>query len=86
MDIGGGTTDIAVVDDGGVEGTKMFNIGGRSFTHQIAEILGIDFDTAEQYKLSMKKPTKIPADAKEGIDLAVRRNLAVWLSGCRNYA
>lgn len=81
MDIGGGTTDIAVVDDGGVEGTKMFNIGGRSFTHQIAEILGIDFDTAEQYKLSMKKPTKIPADAKEGIDLAVRRNLAVWLSG-----
>ena len=41
MDIGGGTTDIAVVDDGGVEGTKMFGIGGRSFTHQIAETLDI---------------------------------------------
>lgn len=26
-DVGGGTTDIAVVNDGGVEGTKMFGIG-----------------------------------------------------------
>jgi cell division protein FtsA len=46
MDIGGGTTDVAVIDDGGVEGTKMFGIGGRSFTHQIAEAMGVDFDTA----------------------------------------
>ncbi len=36
MDVGGGTTDMAVVDDGGVEGTKMFGIGGRTGqrTHQ----------------------------------------------------
>ncbi|MBQ2638214.1 rod shape-determining protein, partial [Candidatus Saccharibacteria bacterium] len=51
MDIGGGTTDVAVIEDGGVEGTKMFSIGGRSFTHQIEETLGVDFDTAEEYKL-----------------------------------
>jgi len=81
MDIGGGTTDIAVVDDGGVEGTKMFGIGGRSFTHQIAEALGVDFDTAEKYKLSIKNPTKVPAEAREKMLMAVRRNLAVWLSG-----
>lgn len=81
MDIGGGTTDIAVVDDGGVEGTKMFGIGGRSFTHQIAEALGVDFDTAERYKLSLGNPAKIPEDLKEPINLAVQRNLAVWLSG-----
>lgn len=81
MDIGGGTTDIAVVDDGGVEGTKMFGIGGRSFTHQIAEALNVDFDTAEKYKLSLNNPTKIPADLRDTILLAVQRNLAVWLSG-----
>lgn len=81
MDIGGGTTDIAVVDDGGVEGTKMFGIGGRSFTHQIAETLGVDFDTAEKYKLSIKNPAKVPADVRDKMLLAVRRNLAVWLSG-----
>ena len=81
MDIGGGTTDIAVVDDGGVEGTKMFSIGGRSFTHQIAETLDIDFETAEKYKLAIKNPTKVPADVKDKMLLAIRRNLAVWLSG-----
>lgn len=53
MDIGGGTTDIAVVDDGGVEGTKMFGIGGRSFTHQIATRTGLDYDTAEAIKLQL---------------------------------
>ncbi len=81
MDIGGGTTDIAVIDDGGVEGTKMFGIGGRSFTHQIAEALNIDFDTAEKYKLSINNPTKVPADMRDKMVLAVQRNLAVWLSG-----
>lgn len=81
MDIGGGTTDIAVVDDGGVEGTKMFSIGGRSFTHQIAEVLDIDFDTAEQYKLAIKNPAKVPADVRDQMLVAIRRNLAVWLSG-----
>ncbi len=81
MDIGGGTTDIAVVDDGGVEGTKMFGIGGRSFTHQIEEILNIDFDTAERYKLAINNPAKVPADMRDAMMLAIERNLAVWLSG-----
>ncbi len=81
MDIGGGTTDIAVVDDGGVEGTKMFGIGGRSFTHQIAEALNVDFDTAEKYKLAINNPAKVPADLRDTMLLAVQRNLAVWLSG-----
>lgn len=81
MDIGGGTTDIAVVDDGGVEGTKMFGIGGRSFTHQIAEMLEVDFETAERHKLAIKNPTKVPAEVKEQMEVAIQRNLAVWLSG-----
>ncbi|MBR2997384.1 pilus assembly protein PilM [Candidatus Saccharibacteria bacterium] len=80
MDIGGGTTDIAVVDDGGVEGTKMFSIGGRSFTHQIAESLGIDFNTAEEYKLSLETD-KIEPEIRKKIYAALARNLAVWLSG-----
>lgn len=81
MDIGGGTTDIAVVDDGGVEGTKMFGIGGRSFTHQIAETLDVDFDTAEKFKLAIRNPAKVTNDMREKMLLAIRRNLAVWLSG-----
>ncbi len=81
MDIGGGTTDLAIINDGGVEGTKMFGIGGRSFTHQIAEILNVDFDTAEEYKIAINNPKKVPADLKEKMEYAIQRNLAVWLSG-----
>ncbi len=80
MDIGGGTTDIAVVEDGGVEGTKMFSIGGRSFTHQVAESLGVDFDTAEQYKLDFDT-TKLDDRVKAKVESALSRNLSVWLTG-----
>ncbi|MBO4813227.1 rod shape-determining protein [Candidatus Saccharibacteria bacterium] len=80
MDIGGGTTDIAVVEDGGVEGTKMFSIGGRSFTHQVAESLGVDHDTAEQYKLDFET-TKLDDRVKAKVESALSRNLSVWLTG-----
>ena len=80
MDIGGGTTDIAVIDDGGVEGTKMFSIGGRSFTHQIAESLGVDFDTAEQYMLDYDT-TKLDDRIKAKVESALSRNISVWLTG-----
>ncbi len=80
MDIGGGTTDIAVVEDGGVEGTKMFSIGGRSFTHQIAESLGVEFETAEEYKLDFDTG-KLDDRVKAKVDTAIDRNLSVWLTG-----
>ena len=80
MDIGGGTTDIAVIDDGGVEGTKMFSIGGRSFTHQVAEALGVDFDTAEDYKLKFDSG-ELDDRIKAKVEAALSRNLSVWLTG-----
>lgn len=80
IDIGGGTTDIAIVEDGGVEGTKMFSIGGRSFTHQIEESLGVDFDTAEQYKLTYDY-NKLDDHLVPKVEAALERNLKVWLSG-----
>lgn len=80
MDIGGGTTDIAVVDDGGVECTEMFSIGGRSFTHQIAESLGVDFEKAEEYKLDYDSG-KLDDSLKSKVEAAILRNLSVWLTG-----
>lgn len=80
MDIGGGTTDIAVVDDGGVECTKMFSIGGRSFTHQIAESLGVDFEKAEEYKLEYDSG-RLDDSLKNKVEAAILRNLSVWLTG-----
>ncbi len=80
MDIGGGTTDIAIVEDGGVEGTKMFSIGGRSFTHQVAERLGLDFEAAEKLKLLSDSPNMKP-ELRRKFEKAIERNLSVWQSG-----
>ena len=80
MDIGGGTTDIAIIEDGGVEGTKMFSIGGRSFTRQIAENLGTDFDTAEEYKLNYDTGD-LDDRIKSKVETALSRNTSVWLTG-----
>ena len=39
VDVGGGTTDVALVRQGGVEGTRMFALGGRAFTKSLADRL-----------------------------------------------
>lgn len=80
VDIGGGTTDIAVVEDGGVEGTRMFTIGGRSFTHQVEEALGVDFETAEEKKLKFDAG-ELNDREKEKVETALSRNINVWLAG-----
>lgn len=80
MDVGGGTTDIAVVNEGGVEGTKMFGIGGRAYTRSIERDLGIDFDKAEMLKIAIDS-NKMPAHRRGQIHDALQKTLEVWLSG-----
>lgn len=78
MDVGGGTTDIAVVNEGGVEGTKMFGIGGRAFTHAIERQLDIDFADAEALKVGLSSG----ASAKqEAVEKALDKTLNVWING-----
>ncbi|HSX44915.1 MAG TPA: cell division FtsA domain-containing protein [Candidatus Saccharimonadales bacterium] len=80
MDVGGGTTDIAVVEDGGVQGTKMFGIGGRAFTKSIEKALGISFTQAEEFKLALGT-SKVPQPKQELIKNALETTLDVWASG-----
>lgn len=79
-DVGGGTTDIAVVNDGGVEGTKMFGIGGRSFTHTIASEMSLNYTDAEKLKVNLDSP-QIKTSVKKEADKAIDKTLDVWLSG-----
>lgn len=81
IDIGGGTTDIAVVDNGGVEGTKMFGIGGRSFTKRIAQVGGVSFEQAEEMKLDYSAGKLAHVKDKEAVEKAIKADLKVWLSG-----
>lgn len=80
MDVGGGTTDIAVVNEGGVEGTKMFGIGGRAFTHAIERELDTDFVKAESLKLGLDAG-KVPQPQRAPIEKALDKTLNVWTSG-----
>ena len=79
-DVGGGTTDIAVVNDGGVEGTKMFGIGGRSFTRTIANDLDLTYDAAEKLKVNFDHEYLKPS-VKEKISKSIDKTLEVWLQG-----
>ncbi|MDQ3123388.1 MAG: ethanolamine ammonia-lyase reactivating factor EutA [bacterium] len=80
MDVGGGTTDIAVLNDGGVEGTKMFGIGGRAFTRSVERDLSTDFEQAEILKLAIDS-SKLPAHKKAQVTDALKKTLEVWVSG-----
>lgn len=79
-DIGGGSTDMAVVNDGGVEGTRMFGVAGRSFTKTISSDLNISYEAAEQLKTHLDSD-KIKPSVRETIDGSINKTLDVWISG-----
>ena len=80
MDVGGGTTDIAVLNEGGVQGTKMFGIGGRAFTRSIERDMGVTFDEAETLKLGIGKGA-VPDSKKQKVEKALTKTVKVWRSG-----
>jgi cell division protein FtsA len=80
MDVGGGTTDIAVIDEGGVQGTKMFGIGGRAYTHAIEREEAVDYPKAEELKIAYSED-KLAASKAKDVELALNKTLDVWISG-----
>ncbi len=49
-DIGGGTTDVAVLKDGSIYHTSVLPVAGHQITRDIAAGLGLSFDLAEEMK------------------------------------
>jgi cell division protein FtsA len=80
MDIGGGTTDIAVINEGGVQGTKMFGIGGRAYTRSVERDMNIEFSQAEELKLALGT-SRIPSHKLGVIEGALKKTLDVWING-----
>ncbi|NTU67015.1 MAG: pilus assembly protein PilM [Candidatus Moranbacteria bacterium] len=80
IDIGGGTTDIAVVRNGGLEGTKMFALGGRAFTKRLSQELGVGFEEAEAFKIRYAEG-KLGQDVSSKIERMLFDDCNVWLSG-----
>ena len=80
IDIGGGTTDIAVVQNGACMGTKMFTLGGRSFTKRLSQILNISLKEAEEIKLAYSDDD-LDRDSFEKVREAFKIDSQVWVSG-----
>ena len=81
IDIGGGTSDVAVIDNGGVEGTKSFGIGGRAFTKTIATEMDIDYNRAEMLKVNLTEKEEMNGAEKAKVLKALTKTLDVWIDG-----
>jgi cell division protein FtsA len=80
VDVGGGTTDVALVRNGGIEGTRMFALGGRAFTRRVAGELGMSLEQAEQFKIAHGTGT-LTADQRRLAHDAVVPNAEVLAQG-----
>ena len=79
VDVGGGTTDVALVRQGGIEGTRMFALGGRAFTKSIADRLELPFPRAEALKVDYARG--IAGDREASVRAIVADDVAVWAAG-----
>jgi cell division protein FtsA len=79
IDIGGGTTDVALVRHGGIEGTRMFALGGRAFTKSIADRLDLPFPRAEEIKIDYARG--VLADRLPEVAQIVADDVAIWSAG-----
>lgn len=80
VDIGGGTTDVAVVRNGGLEGTKMYALGGRAFTKRIAQEFTLDLEDAERIKIEYSLG-KLNTGIAETVHDLLQEDSKVWVSG-----
>ena len=79
IDIGGGTTDVALVRPGGIEGTRMFALGGRAFTKSLADRLDLPFARAEEIKVDFAKGVAV--EQRDEVERIIGEDIAVWAAG-----
>lgn len=80
VDIGGGTMDVALIRNGGIEGTIMVGIGGRSFTRKLARELNVTLRDAEELKLQYSQK-RLPADMNQEVQAMITPDLHLLYDG-----
>lgn len=80
VDIGGGTTDLALVRGGAIDGTKMFALGGRAFTKRIASEFKISFSEAEDLKIKYSG-NKLDGKQARKVKEILSSDCKVWQAG-----
>jgi len=84
IDLGGGTADMAVFNEGSIRHTAVVGLGGQNVTLDIAKTLGIAIETAEQLKIEHGSallpepnapPLRVPAVGNESEVVVEQRKL-----------
>lgn len=65
VDIGGGTTDIAIFIQGGIWHTSVIPVGGNHFTNDIVYVLQTPYNTAEWLKIKYGNAIPEPAENEQ---------------------
>jgi len=79
VDIGGDSTDIAVVFSGGILATRTISVGGRTFTRRIANLLDWSFSDAENKKL-MYSDGKLSEEETHKVGGVIDETIDAWLA------
>lgn len=82
IDVGGGTTDVAVVQGGNVIDTQIFAFGGRVFTKRIAREMNLDYRHAESRKLKYSAG-ELDDKIANKVKKLLQKDLKVWVEGLR---
>lgn len=80
VDIGGGTSDMALIKNGSIEGVKSLAIGGQAFTKRLASVLGLSFKQAEEVKIKYSQG-EVGRLVKKKITETFKKDLKIWSSG-----
>ena len=80
IDIGGGTTDIALVRQGRIEGIKSLSLAGRAFSKRLAQSLHLDLEQAEELKIKHAHKN-ISQNVQRKIRDILKRDVKIWLNG-----
>ncbi|PKN02470.1 hypothetical protein CVU76_00305 [Candidatus Dojkabacteria bacterium HGW-Dojkabacteria-1] len=78
IDIGGGTTDVAIVKDGNIAETQMFAFGGRVFTKELAKLTDTDFRHAEIRKIKYSNK-ELPKEVSRQVQKVMYSTANLWM-------
>lgn len=82
IDIGGGTTDIAVVKKGTIVNSYMLAFGSRVFTERIAKEMNLDYRYAEKRKIKYSEGS-LRTDIAKDVKNILRKDISLWADGVR---
>lgn len=80
VDIGAGTTDIAVIRSGGIEATRSYACAGDAFTQHLSTYLGVSIEDAEMRKRAYATG-EVSMTQKTHMKNSIDRVLGLWKRG-----